>query len=766
MAGQALYSQAESSQQEPGNEVHGFVITENEEPVEDMFNITLCQEVKWRNEVEDGWNWYPSGHIFGKLHGIYRDDDPEPAITISQQDFDEYREDTVNLSIYILGKYMRDDPHGEDEPRKAYKKIIVQRPNNAPNAVATITECDENEKPNWDNWTTIDSNDRDEVVYYIDDEGVSVKFYLNASESWDEDGDNVTEWMWDLDEDGRFGMESRERKMNTTVYLGEGDHTLSLMVGDGIEFSDPLYIHILIRQPVRRPDLMIQDIQVVNRNGEADIKKDDRCIVRPLVKNIGDDKTNDPFDVFFEYWPRDEYPDPNWLELGSVSCTQDVEVNQLKLIEIDWDTGFADFLPGNYSFRVTADYDEEIWELREMNNVFPSSDKEKSAEIILVQDNEGGDEVPDLSIQNVEVSKSEVLINEVVFINITLLNEGDGIAKYVDIYYYIDNMFWYYRTIDLIETDSLSTVSFVFAGDTDNSFKLKFEVKDNGAVVETSNVYTIKVFEGSIPQVFPILTISDPQNNAEAIGKISITGIAYHRDHNLQEVEYRFAGNDTWLLVNGTSTWDLELDTSKLVNGNHTLEFRAYNGISYSEIKTLTINVNNKKGSSDSSSITSAMYAGAIGVVAVIVLVAFVVMRKKKAVPDGTNPQYQNLPSSNATLSNPSGSTGSTTGSHSPPPPPQGQISPNQFPQGPYSSNQVPAGQVPQNQVQSFNQSQESQMYPNYQQPQQPMQQFPQQQQHQPMQQAAGVSWTCPVCGNIGGNADKFCMYCGSQRGQ
>ncbi len=489
-----IYGEAGGSGEKPWNMISGLVLEEAGTKSDEPFNVTVCEGVKW-NAGESKYT--PWGYIYGDLEDIVWTDDPEPSFTISQSDFDAHKEDAVNLTVYILGEYWREGP-GEDELRQAYKDVKVQRPNHAPKAVAMITNSDENDNGMWDNWTTISNNDHGEVVYYIDSEGLSIKFYLNASASTDEDGDDITDVRWDLDGDGQFGAESSERKMNTTRYLGEGDHTLGLIVGDGNKYSEPvLDIKIVVRQPIRYPDLTIQNVDVTNTNLHTEIKKGDLCKVMAHVKNLGDNETStEPFDVYFEYWFRDTSPDePFWEELGVVTISETISVNGLKLVETPWDTGIGKFFPGVYSFRATVDYNDDMKELREQNNVFPAEGEEMSAEnITLEEDDEPGD--PDISIVEVTQSKTDAWVNEPVWINITLKNEGTGDARFVDIYYYVDNSYQHYRTIDNLPDDgSEVTTAFVFSGDVNNTsgFKIKLEVRDDGVVVETSDTLTVYV---------------------------------------------------------------------------------------------------------------------------------------------------------------------------------------------------------------------------------------------------------------------------------
>jgi hypothetical protein len=474
--------------------LYGFVMVEGSEKVEETFNVTICGDVK---QDKDTREYYAVEPIYGELKDIQWADEEE--FTITQQQFDEHKEDLINLTVYILGDYYRENPgSGQNELRQAYKDVQIQRPNHAPKAIARISNSDLDGN-NLENWTQIESNEDPEVIYYIDSEGIQVKFYFDANSSTDEDDDDITGFYWDLDGDNAFGAYKEEQKEYPVVYLGEGDHLLGLRVSDGDMESKILDIKIIIKLPIRYPDLTIQDLQVVNKNGEEDIIKDDRAGVLAHVKNIGDNATRADldFDVYFEYWYRDGSPEePDWRELGTVTVSETIGVNGLKLVEAPWDTGNPDFLPGIYSFKATVDYSDTMKELREKNNVFPAEEDEMEAENITLQD--GGDSgEPTISIVDVVPSKTDAWVNELVYINITLKNTGTGNARYVDIYYYVDNSFQYYKTIDSLPNDGQPVAeSFVFSGDTNNTYKIKLEVRDDGEVKKTSDTFTILVSGG------------------------------------------------------------------------------------------------------------------------------------------------------------------------------------------------------------------------------------------------------------------------------
>jgi len=471
----------------PWNEVHGFVMIESGYKVEEPFNITLCKQVKWQSEGEDGPNYYASGYIFGELRGILWDDDPEPSFLISREELEEHKsenDDDVNTTVYILGEYVRSGT-GTDEVRKAYREIKVQRPNHAPVPIARITDSDEDEMGYWENWTTVDADTTDEIVYYIDLAGVDLKFYLTASESWDQDGDNITDVQWDLDGDGEFGKRSNERKMNTTVYLGEGDHTLGLIAGDGYKYSEPLDIRIIVRQPIRYPDLTIKSVEVINKNGEEFIEKGDHCSVIAFVKNMGDIEYSEGFDVYFEYWHIDTNPEPHWNELGAVRITGRMGVNGLKLVEIPWDTEQSFYTLGTYVFRSTVDPGNVIQELRELNNQLES----ENTSLL-----DGGcNNTPELRIKNIEISSYFVEIHENINITVTLTNSGTVSALYVDVHYFIDGVEEFFKTIEHIDAGGEGSLSFLYTppdvdpyATEDETHDVYFTIHDDGSLVETS----------------------------------------------------------------------------------------------------------------------------------------------------------------------------------------------------------------------------------------------------------------------------------------
>jgi|GEM_PF-3151900 len=94
------------------------------------------------------------------------------------------------------------------------------------------------------------------------------------------------------------------------------------------------------------------------------------------------------------------------------------------------------------------------------------------------------------------------------------------------------------------------------------------------------------------PYLAPSINIVEPNpsliENQALKGIIYINGTASFPSGNIRRVDYRIDGGP-WLQASGDSSWSILWNTSKQDNGNHTIEVRAYDGISYSEVKNLKI---------------------------------------------------------------------------------------------------------------------------------------------------------------------------------
>lgn len=198
------------------NDTHAFVIKEQDSKVNRKFDVVLCEDLKYNESTE---KHDPYGYIFGSLDQIHWDDQPPPSITITRDEFELYQSDVNNLSMYVLGEY----ENGDGEIRYAFCELNLTKPNHSPRPVALYAVGD--------NWSWIEANTSAITTFIIETEDIQVNF--DASQSWDQDDEEVVEWRWDLDEDGRFGYMARERGVNVTAYRTTGKvYMVGLLVID------------------------------------------------------------------------------------------------------------------------------------------------------------------------------------------------------------------------------------------------------------------------------------------------------------------------------------------------------------------------------------------------------------------------------------------------------------------------------------------------------------------------------------------------------
>ncbi|MCD6331309.1 MAG: PKD domain-containing protein [Thermoplasmata archaeon] len=115
-----------------------------------------------------------------------------------------------------------------------------------------------------------------------------------------------------------------------------------------------------------------------------------------------------------------------------------------------------------------------------------------------------------------------------------------------------------------------------------------------------SNVAMVNVTVNNFVNTPPYISIIYPSNGTIVSNIITIQGNAWDEDGNesLVKVEIRIDGGE-WKEATGIINWTYALDTTKLSNGTHIIEARAYDGMAYSQIAKIKINVQNEKEERD-----------------------------------------------------------------------------------------------------------------------------------------------------------------------
>ena len=111
----------------------------------------------------------------------------------------------------------------------------------------------------------------------------------------------------------------------------------------------------------------------------------------------------------------------------------------------------------------------------------------------------------------------------------------------------------------------------------------------------------ITMFSGCLeeekePNQLPSITISYPSNRATVLGLVMISGTATDPDgdENIETVEIKI-GNHSWETADGTTKWSYDWTTYDFDDNSYTISVRSSDGNDYSEIKTITVTVDNPK---------------------------------------------------------------------------------------------------------------------------------------------------------------------------
>jgi hypothetical protein len=102
--------------------------------------------------------------------------------------------------------------------------------------------------------------------------------------------------------------------------------------------------------------------------------------------------------------------------------------------------------------------------------------------------------------------------------------------------------------------------------------------------------------EETLPNENPVITISYPSDNARVSGLVMISGSASDPDgdNTLQSIEIKI-NNRSWEQATGTVKWSFDWETYEFSDDFYTISVRAFDGVDYSQEKTITLIVENPK---------------------------------------------------------------------------------------------------------------------------------------------------------------------------
>jgi hypothetical protein len=153
-------------------------------------------------------------------------------------------------------------------------------------------------------------------------------------------------------------------------------------------------------------------------------------------------------------------------------------------------------------------------------------------------------------------------------------------------------------------------------------FNIKIMVADGKGGTATQE-FLVHVYE----KVEPKMDFVTLPEQAVVDGKVSVSCKIIKGSLDIVTVQYRTDSGE-WVNVTGNETWEINLDTTKMANGEHKLEVRVFDGITYTDVGTRTFTVKNPV--KESTGQFPAVLIGVIIAMAVIALVLLIRPRKKR----------------------------------------------------------------------------------------------------------------------------------------
>ncbi|MDI6916427.1 MAG: NosD domain-containing protein, partial [Thermoplasmatales archaeon] len=162
--------------------------------------------------------------------------------------------------------------------------------------------------------------------------------------------------------------------------------------------------------------------------------------------------------------------------------------------------------------------------------------------------------------------------------SVSFVGHGDDFDGSVVDYY------WYSNLNGFLSNQNSFSISNLSVGTHTISFKV---MDDDG---EWSDWDTeILVINLNVP---PTVNITYPEDNQTVNGVITITGTASDSDGTVQKVEIKI-DDEGWQTADGTASWSFVWNTTLVSDGMHIVYARSFDGIDYSDIKSVLVNVSN-----------------------------------------------------------------------------------------------------------------------------------------------------------------------------
>ena len=202
-------------------------------------------------------------------------------------------------------------------------------------------------------------------------------------------------------------------------------------------------------------------------------------------------------------------------------------------------------------------------------------------------------DLPDLYIEEL-VLPSSLSEGQDVSLTARIVNQGPGPAKKFDVEFYSDGELFQKVSssgqLNSNEADNIQTTWIAEKGMHEIHAKI---VDISPQDMDNSNheaFFEVNV-DGFVDSQLPMVFITEPYQNEVVSDLVVVKGTASD-NNNLEKVEVRIVPN-VWEKANGFQNWAWAWNTSIDLNGRYTIEARSFDGLNYSEIYRVEVEVTN-----------------------------------------------------------------------------------------------------------------------------------------------------------------------------
>ena len=202
-------------------------------------------------------------------------------------------------------------------------------------------------------------------------------------------------------------------------------------------------------------------------------------------------------------------------------------------------------------------------------------------------------DLPDLYIEEL-VLPSSLSEGQDVSLTARIVNQGPGPAKKFDVEFYSDGELFQKVSssgqLNSNEADNIQTTWIAEKGMHEIHAKI---VDISPQDMDNSNheaFFEVNV-DGFVDSQLPMVFITEPYQNEVVSDLVVVKGTASD-NNDLEKVEVRIVPN-VWEKANGFQNWAWAWNTSTDLNGRYTIEARSFDGLNYSEIYQVEVEVTN-----------------------------------------------------------------------------------------------------------------------------------------------------------------------------